>query len=519
MRVGLFVLALVAGALLRLLLLDVRPMHTDEAVHAVKFGALLERGEYHYDTFEYHGPTLYYASLLPAALNACRRLGDLQETTLRIVPAVSGILLVLLLALLRDVGPRPVTLAALFTAVSPALVFYSRYYIQEMMLVVFTLGFIAAGYHMLASRRASWAIASGVCVGLMHATKETSLIAFGIAGLALALTRLWCRGRVEDLPPARGRDLVVFGLTACAVSISFYSSFGTHWPGVADSVIAYGTYFGRAGARAGHEQPWYHYLELLGWWKRGGGPAWTEAIVMAFGLVGIAVALRRGGETQARRRLSVFLAFYAILMWLVYSAIPYKTPWSILGAYHGLVIMAGIGASHILERVRRVWLRRVVAAVVAAAVGFLAWESWRASFVFFDDSSTPYVYAHPGREVREIAGRLTALASASGAGDSLAVQVIYPGDDYWPLPWELRRLSRVGYWNTLSGEFTPTPVILASPDVEEPLLRRIYAARPPGEGLLYVDLFDRPMYLRPGREIRGYVTLDLLERAKGRGER
>jgi predicted membrane-bound mannosyltransferase len=37
-----------------------RPMHTDEAVDAIKFGALLEKGSYIYDPAEYHGPTLNY---------------------------------------------------------------------------------------------------------------------------------------------------------------------------------------------------------------------------------------------------------------------------------------------------------------------------------------------------------------------------------------------------------------------------------------------------------------------------
>ena len=49
-RVGAVVaLALAAGLWLRLARLDARPMHHDEANQAVKFGALLETGEYRYD--------------------------------------------------------------------------------------------------------------------------------------------------------------------------------------------------------------------------------------------------------------------------------------------------------------------------------------------------------------------------------------------------------------------------------------------------------------------------------------
>ena len=55
--------ALTAGLALRLARLDVRPMHNDEANQAIKFGALLESGEYAYDAYDHHGPTLGYRTL------------------------------------------------------------------------------------------------------------------------------------------------------------------------------------------------------------------------------------------------------------------------------------------------------------------------------------------------------------------------------------------------------------------------------------------------------------------------
>jgi predicted membrane-bound mannosyltransferase len=67
-RYLLFAIAVLAGVLLRLPWLDLRPLHVDEAVHAVKFGELLERHTYRYDPVEYHGPTLNYFTLIPARL-------------------------------------------------------------------------------------------------------------------------------------------------------------------------------------------------------------------------------------------------------------------------------------------------------------------------------------------------------------------------------------------------------------------------------------------------------------------
>ena len=82
--------AVAAGLALRLADLDVRPMHHDEANQAVKFGALLEHGEYRDNAHDHHGPTLYYLSLPAARLRGQTTLASLDERTLRGVSAGSA---------------------------------------------------------------------------------------------------------------------------------------------------------------------------------------------------------------------------------------------------------------------------------------------------------------------------------------------------------------------------------------------------------------------------------------------
>ena len=82
---------------MRLTSLEQRPMHADEAVNAVKFGQLLESGNYSYDKVEYHGPVLYFLSLVPAWITKTKEYADLTEYHLRVVPVTAGILLLLLL--------------------------------------------------------------------------------------------------------------------------------------------------------------------------------------------------------------------------------------------------------------------------------------------------------------------------------------------------------------------------------------------------------------------------------------
>ncbi|UCC22437.1 MAG: hypothetical protein JSW23_11780, partial [Planctomycetota bacterium] len=57
---------------------------------------------------------------------------------------------------------------------------------------------------------------------------------------------------------------------------------------------------------------------------------------------------------------------------------------------------------------------------------------------------------------------------------------------------------------------TPSaPVIIASPDVEPALLKKLYELPPPGQKHLYVPLFNSYTELRPRVELRGLVTKDL----------
>jgi len=96
----------------------------------------------------------------------------------------------------------------------------------------------------------------------------------------------------------------------------------------------------------------------------------------------------------------------------------------------------------------------------------------------------------------------------------VAVQVVCPGDDYWPLPWYFRALPGTGWWRAIDADFVPTQVILAAPEVEPALLKMLYESPPPGQRPLYVPLFERPMFLRPGKEIRGYIRLDIWEQLR-----
>src|SRR5256885_1097018 len=147
-------LLLIAGLALALRLpeLDRRPMHNDEGVNAMRFRSLWVSNTYQYDPNEFHGPTLEYSTVPSAWLSASHDFNSFTESTFRRVTVTFGVGLILLLFLLADALGKLETLwAAGLTAISPAMVFYSRYYIHEMLLVFFTALTVAACWRSIAA--------------------------------------------------------------------------------------------------------------------------------------------------------------------------------------------------------------------------------------------------------------------------------------------------------------------------------------------------------------------------------
>jgi uncharacterized protein (TIGR03663 family) len=510
--------ATVVALVLRLPRLQQRPMHGDEAVHADKFGKLLEEGFYEYKPEEYHGPTLNYLTLIPAWLTGAEKLTEVTEFTLRIVPVFFGVcLILLLLPISGGFGKGAAFYAAVLTAVSPAMVFYSRYYIQEMLLVCFTFGAIVSGYRYAQGRKIIWALATGVFLGLMHATKETCIIAFGAMFLALFLTLVMQRRKGAFISPVRPAHLVGGVVAGAVVSALFFSSFLSHPTGILDSIRTYAAYLDRA-SNSLHVHPWSYYLKTLLFFKCGDGPCWTEAIIVFLAVIGFIAAVTKKGVSFANVQLVRFLAFYTLILTVVYSAIPYKTPWCMLGFLHGMILLAGVGAVVLVRLAPNVLPRLIVLALLFEASVFLTWQAYLSNYRYYADSRNPYVYAHPTTEVFTVVQKIEEMASVYEHGYDMPIDVICPGDDYWPLPWYLRSFKAVGWSNHVVKGTDSAPLIIASPEVEGAVTEKLYKLTPVERRQMYLFLFDKPYYvwLRPEVKLLGFVRKDLWDRYQRR---
>lgn len=510
--VALALLLAVAGALaLRLPHLDARPLHNDEAVNAVKVTELWQQGKYAYDPDEYHGPTLHYLSLPFLWLAGPKNPDQLSDSTLRLVTVAFGAGLILLLLLFADgLGRTAIVWAAVFTAISPAMVFYSRYFIHEMLLVFFTALTLGAGWRYWQTRLVRWAVVAGVGIGFMFATKETFVLALAAAvgalvvGQASGLPRVLRPSRLQsasagaDAGPTAfpRRHLTLAAAAAFVVWLLFFSSFFTHWSGLADSIRTYLPWLKRAGGHSPHIHPWHFYFERLAWFHPARSPVWSEALILALAVVGAFVSLLR-----KRSPLPRFLALYTIFLTLLYTAISYKTPWCLLGFFHGMILLAGLGVEAVLSAIRSRAARHIVLVVLALLAVQLAAQAVRAANGFSADRRNPYVYAQTARDVLSLVQKVEDVAAVNDARRDTVVKVVAPGSDYWPLPWYLRRLRHTGWFDTLPDD-PYAPIVIAAARLDARLDEKS------GRKWVMAGMFE----LRPGVFLELYVELELWTR-------
>lgn len=466
-----FLLIIIAGLSLRVPRIADRPLHHDEANQAYRFGVLLEEGTYEYDAEDHHGPTLYYLTLPIAWLTGVKTFAESSEFTYRALPILFGMLLILATPLLRcGVGRGAALSAALLTAISPGMAYYSRFYIQEMLLVFFTFLMIAAAWRSIKYGSRTWALICGLAAGLMFATKETAIIAYAaIVGAGLLC---WLVSRNMHVPL---KNIALMLGAGGIVAFILFSSFLTNLDGPLDAILAFKGYAARgAGVDTDHTHPWYFYLRMLTYYRFDGGPVWSEGLILGLGLVGMGAVSTKKLPGSVDLGLARFILFYTLLLTAAYSVLSYKTPWCVLSPLHGWILLAGIGVSSLVVGCRAlVTIRSAV--IVCQVVIFLAlaWPTFatyrlaqRTVFRYGADYRNPYVYAHTAPDFRNLVERLDALKAVSPKHEMMYIQVIAKPDSTWPLPFYLRAYPNVGYWTDAAevpGEIEPD-IIISSPD-------------------------------------------------------
>ncbi|MGI8889471.1 MAG: flippase activity-associated protein Agl23 [Chthoniobacterales bacterium] len=316
------------GALLRFLFLSMKPPHFDEGINGWFVDQMRQNGFYRYDPTNYHGPLHFYILFLSETLFG-RHIWALR------LPVVLGSIASIYLTLKFEpfVGRWVSRIAALAMAISPAFVFYGRYSIHEVWLLLFSMMFVLGlmGLWRFGTRGYLWCVGMGIAGMIL--TKETYIIHIGSALIAAGV--LWISHRITPMPDVkRARqqwdlaDLGMVALTGVFLIVFFYSGTFFNWPGLKGLYKTFAVWYQTGSNGNGHEKPWPYWLEMTMRYE------WP-----------IFIGLFLCSACQFFKNYVIrFLAIYGVGVFAAYSIIHYKTPWIIISIVWPLLFVFAAGA-------------------------------------------------------------------------------------------------------------------------------------------------------------------------------
>lgn len=174
-------LLVLIGAVMRLWDLGSRAMHHDESLHALYSWNFAEGRGYAHDPMM-HGPFQMEATAAVFYV-----LGD-GEVTARLLYAVAGTVLIALPFFLRyRLGRIGALLVSVMLTFSPAMLYFSRFARNDILMSVWVLGLVIAMWRYLDSGRSRYLYAASALLALAFATKENAYFISGCLGLFLLI--------------------------------------------------------------------------------------------------------------------------------------------------------------------------------------------------------------------------------------------------------------------------------------------------------------------------------------------
>jgi uncharacterized protein (TIGR03663 family) len=424
------------AAFLRFFLLGIKPPHFDEGINGWFVDQVMHNGFYRYDPTNYHGPLHFYVLLLSESLFG-RNIWALRLPVI----LVSIVCVWLTLKFEPLVGRNVSRMAAMAMAVSPGFVFYGRYAIHEVWLVLFTMMFILGLLGLWKSGTSGYLWCAGMGLAGMILTKETYIIHVVCAVVAIPVLMVsHLLTRLPDAKPAPQTwsyiDLAMVIGVAVALIVFFYSGTFLNWSGVKGLYLACKAWFKTGEAGHGHEKPWYYFLGLMARYEL---PVLAGLVLCVF--------------CQAFKNLSLrYLAIYGVGMLLAYSYVHYKTPWCIINIVWPFLFIFGAAALLVIAR-----HRRAIYVTSALLLCYSLGSSISLNYFRCTTDTEPYVYVQTYNDMFKLTRPLLTLAKRNPVYYHLTGHLIR--SSVYPLPWVLGDFDRVGYYEganmpaNLDGDF------------------------------------------------------------------
>ncbi|PWU14807.1 MAG: hypothetical protein C5B49_12635 [Bdellovibrio sp.] len=435
-----FIILAVGG--LRFYELALKPAHHDESINGAFIAGIWQSGWYNYDPTNYHGPLLFYLQALG------ERLFGWGIIAIRFFPVFFSLLQVFLFDFYARKRAPKSRWMNLVWLMSPGFFFYSRSGIHEAIFAFFLalamIGFLEV--FQFANFKGWIAVIWGLWGAMV--LKETWTLLVASAGLSFLIVALWRRElRSSDwftprkwinprlLRASRLAELWPHLLMAL-FALAFLFTGGFQDPaGMTKFVYAYLPWM-KTGAGSGHDKSFFHWILLLSKYDLG-----VLAMISLTSVLGLFIFPRSVG------RGSQWIFLTAVIHFLVYSAIPYKTPWCIISivtpfwlaglmVWHEWIASAEVSSEPKTPAWASPWrVRGALAVGTCALLVFVLPAGWRLNFVDPTPMGHEYVYVQTDRRFGDLMNSLFQQAGRDPRLWKAKVQIA--GDEDWPMAWWL----------------------------------------------------------------------------------
>src|SRR5579884_54346 len=434
---ALYAAIILLGFLLRVWDLGFRAMHHDESLHAYYSWLMFAGKGYQYDPLM-HGPLQF--EIVPVFY----LLFGVSELSARLFAVVCGTALIALPYALRRVltGPGAVA-ASLLIALSPAMIYFSRFIRDDIYLAAFSLLLFIAIVRYIEQPRARWLYVAAAAAALAMASMEAAYLMFLIFGtfLIFEAAREHLAGGGPVLAAIRATSLDVW-LSALAIfvvlTVLFYSTFFTNPYGIWDprypllvhtpngwninpsrmDILGGLGYWHAQQYVARGGQPWFYYFLLL--------PLYAQVAVV-FGVAGLILAAVR------RSLFTTFLGWWAIMAFGLYSWAGEKMPWLLIHVELPLLLLAGYFVGVAAVSFRPTWRT----ATVALLTVLLAAQVHSAFALNYVDGANPtemLIYVQTSQDVPTAAREIEHMRGWPNVTVGLDTNDL----GGWPFQWYLR---------------------------------------------------------------------------------
>lgn len=421
-----FILIIIIGILVRILFPEQKLLHHDEAIHAWFAYELITKGTYLYDPM-YHGPLLYY---LTGAAFVLFKDCDLIA---RLLPALFGSAIIpLIWVLYRNswLSKSHALYAALFIAISPCMVYFSRFLRHDIFQLFFTVLLLVSLLLYLEKGRLQYALIAAVSMACGLCLKEDMPFTILIFGSFLLFMLL--AGK-NTLPETWKRDLTLSLGIMIGIGFVCYTTFLTHpemfiqapfkaiehWTGISSQCRLCGGPYWYLLILGLYEVPIF-ILALVATWQLGiSDRKFFEIITSIRNYFSTLISQKEiirpyTGISNKSEFITLFALYWTVLSMIFYAVVGEKVPWLIIHQLFPMILLATYkisGKKAIFAGIACIYLFCMMVHVCFTPA----------------DINEPIVQVQNSEQMREV----MKLIDTSGT-------VVVASESYWPLPWYYR---------------------------------------------------------------------------------